>query len=411
MHTVRTESDAEGNPALEPTRAQDGKFPGPGRRRTLGVVVAFVAIGLAAACSVDISNLRARPLADSGAKASDANETSMTEADARDADAMADAVFDLLLDRNLVAEDSLVEAGVDGVNTMPQVDGIPEAADSGGDGGDTSTDLLRGTDGTFEPGETGGTGGAGTGGITGSGGATATGGTGGAGTGGITGSGGATASGGTGGTLPAGLVAWWKMDEGAGSSTAVDASGNGNDATLTGLSTTSAWTTGHAGGALKCDGSGGALVNDSASLDGITTGVTLSAWVNRLSATTSYAAVLSRAIGTTNGNHYFLGLSGDNVGFYGSASGVFSNTVLPLGIWTHLAVTSDGSTARIYVNGTQVTSRTSTAVFKADTSKLVICGNQNDASGSIQERWNGLVDDLQLYSRALTATEIAGLAK
>jgi hypothetical protein len=50
-------------------------------------------------------------------------------------------------------------------------------------------------------------------------------------------------------------------------------------------------------------------------------------------------------------------------------------------------------------------------VFKADSSKLTICGNQNDASGAITQRWNGLVDDLQLYNRALTATEIAGLAK
>ena len=106
-----------------------------------------------------------------------------------------------------------------------------------------------------------------------------------------------------------------------------------------------------------------------------------------------------------------MGLSGDNVGFYGSSGGVFSTTALPLGTWTHLAVTSDGNTVRVYVNGAQVTSRASTAAFGADTSKLVICGNQNDSSGAIQERWNGLVDDLQLYSRALTATEIANLAK
>jgi len=38
-------------------------------------------------------------------------------------------------------------------------------------------------------------------------------------------------------------------------------------------------------------------------------------------------------------------------------------------------------------------------------------GNQNDASGAIAERWNGLVDGLQLCNRALAATEIAGLAK
>jgi hypothetical protein len=59
----------------------------------------------------------------------------------------------------------------------------------------------------------------------------------------------------------------------------------------------------------------------------------------------------------------------------------------------------------------QVFSRNASANFRADTSKVTICGNQNDASGAIIERWNGLVDDVQLYSRALTATEIASLAK
>jgi hypothetical protein len=76
-----------------------------------------------------------------------------------------------------------------------------------------------------------------------------------------------------------------------------------------------------------------------------------------------------------------------------------------------MAATDDGSTVRIYVNGFQVASKNVNDVFKADTSKLTICGNQNDSSGAVTQRWNGLVDDLQLYNRPLTATEIASLAK
>jgi hypothetical protein len=200
------------------------------------------------------------------------------------------------------------------------------------------------------------------------------------------------------------------MDEVSGRATVADASGKGNNATLAGLNAASAWTTGRSGGALRCDGSGGALVNSSTSLNTITTGVTISAWVYRASASTGYAVVLSREIGTTFSEHYWLGINGDNVGFSGSSGNVVSTTAVPIGIWTHLAVTHDGNTARIYVNGSQVTSKILNAVFKSDTSKVVICGNQNDTSGAIQERWNGLVDDLQLYSRALTATEIADLA-
>ena len=302
--------------------------------------------------------------------------------------------------------------------------GGEDGGDTGGVSGSDGAAATDGTDGSVDIGGAGGEDGGDTGGMPGSDGAIATDGTdssfdtGGAGgadggdTGRMPGSDGAIATGGTDGSvsLPAGLVAWWKMDEAAGSATAVDSSGNGNNGTLTGLNAASAWTTGRTGGALKCDGSGAALVADSVSLDGIATGVTISAWVNRLSATTGFSAVLSRETGTTSGQYYWLGLSGDNAGFYGS-SGVFSTTTVPIGTWTHLAATHDGSTARIYVNGSLVTSRASSDVFKADTSKLAICGNQNDASGTITERWDGLVDDLQLYSRALTATEIADLAK
>jgi hypothetical protein len=454
-------------------------------RPIIAAAAAFVAVVLAAACSFDASRLRARHLADSGARDTDATEV--------------DALLDYPLDKNLGVQDSFVEVGADRASAMSEVGDVAEAGVSVDDAGDAPADLPLGTGGTFDTGgvgdtdggatggmpgsdgaagtggtsstsdtggagdtdggamggmpgsdgpiATGGTGGAvdtggaggtdggATGGMPGSDGPIATGGTGGAvdtggaggtdggATGGMPGSDGPIATGGTGGTdggatggtggtasLPAGLVAWWKMDEAVGSDTAADASGNGNNATLSGLNAASAWTIGRTGNALKCDGSGGALVADSASLDGITAGVTISAWVNRLSATTGFSAVLSRETGTTNGQYYWLGLSGDNAEFFG-LSGVLSTTTVPIGIWTHLAATHDGSTARIYVNGSQVTSKSSSDVFKADTSKLTICGNQNDASGTIAERWNGLVDDLQLYNRALTATEIANLAK
>ena len=424
---MRTESNTRRHLAMEPPSAPDGKsaegMPHVRESRLILAAAAFVAVVLAAACSFDASRLRPRRFADSGASEAVARDTDATEVD---------ALLDHPFDQNLGVQDSVVEVGSDWASAMFEVGALADAGSSMGDAADTRTDLPLGTDGSVDSGGAGGTDGGATGGTDGSvdtggaggtgGGATAgtngsvdtggAGGTGGGATGGTAGSGSTSATGGSGGSvsLPAGLVAWWKMDEAAGSDTATDASGNGNTATLTGLNPASAWTTGRTGGALKCDGSGGALVNDSVSLDGITTGVTIAAWVNRLSATTGFSAVLSRETGTTNGQYYWLGLSGDDAEFYG-LSGVLSTTTVPMGIWTHMAATHDGTTARIYVNGAQVTSKSSSDVFKADTSKLTICGNQNDASGAITELWNGLVDDLQLYNRVLTATEIANLAK
>jgi hypothetical protein len=84
---------------------------------------------------------------------------------------------------------------------------------------------------------------------------------------------------------------------------------------------------------------------------------------------------------------------------------------LTIGQWVHLAVTHDGSTLRLYVDGALAGSKALPGSFAPDTSQLALCGNQNDASGAIGERWVGLVDDLRLYRRALTDAEIAQLAR
>jgi hypothetical protein len=201
------------------------------------------------------------------------------------------------------------------------------------------------------------------------------------------------------------------MDDGPGSKVAADASGNGNTATLSGLDPATGWTTGRSGGALRCDGLGGALVANSPSLEKIATGVTIAAWVARSTISTGYVVVCSKQIRASSGEYYWLGMNGETMGFMGSGGGALTAVTIPVGVWTHVAVTHDGTTARIYTNGSLVASRNLAASFRLDSSKLVICGNQNDAAGAIQERWNGLVDELQLYSRALSAAEIAGLAK
>jgi len=461
---VRSKSNTVRHPAPATLSAPNGELAHAARNAPAGwptspaAAVALVALVLAAACSFDAGRLQALQLADSSTRAADARDTAGAEVDA----SLDHPSDDDPSDRYLGVKDSFVDVGTDGAGAMAEVIDAAEAGGTVVRGGDASIDQLSetgsafdaagardadgsgtdgsGTDAAPASDDTTATGGAGgsldtagaggaiggdTGGVPGFGGTTATGGAGGSfdtggaggadaggGTGGMPGLGGTTATGGSGGSvsLPAGLVAWWKMDEPAGSSMATDASGNGNNAILTGLNTASAWTTGRTGGALKCDGSGGALVGDSVSLDGIATGVTISAWVNRLGASTGFTAILSREIGTTITEYYYLGLSGDKAEFY-SSSGGLSTTTIPIGIWTHMAATDDGNTVRLYVNGFQVASKNVNDVFKADTSKLTICGNQNDSSGAVTQRWNGLVDDLQLYNRALTATEIASLAK
>src|SRR4030095_10522659 len=87
---------------------------------------------------------------------------------------------------------------------------------------------------------------------------------------------------------PSDLVAYWKFDEGSGTS-AADASGNGNTATLV---NGPVWTAGRVGNALYFDGINDNLtVPDSNSLDP-SSSFTLSAWVNPASTFTDFRSIL-----------------------------------------------------------------------------------------------------------------------
>jgi hypothetical protein len=74
---------------------------------------------------------------------------------------------------------------------------------------------------------------------------------------------------------------------------------------------------------------------------------------------------------------------------------------VPLNTWTHLAVTYDGSTLRMFVNGVQVSSRALTGSMPATSSPLRIGGNSVWG-----EYYRGLIDEVRIYNRALTGAEI-----
>src|SRR6185295_11995350 len=76
-------------------------------------------------------------------------------------------------------------------------------------------------------------------------------------------------------------------------------------------------------------------------------------------------------------------------------------SAIPLNTWTHLAQTYDGSTIRLYVNGTQVASAARTGALQTTTSPLWIGGNN-----PYGEYFQGRIDDARVYSRALSASEI-----
>ena len=214
------------------------------------------------------------------------------------------------------------------------------------------------------------------------------------------------------------LVGYWRLDDGTGSTVAFDSSGRGNEGTLHGLDASTAWVAGRSQGALAIAHTGWVQVAPSPSIDAITDHITVSAWVNleaTITSTDGWATALSRQTGTSTDQHYHLSIHDDGhpALFLITVSGfalIFGTDMPPMGAWTHLAGVYDGAVARLYVNGAEVASQALTGNFGADTTPVILGGNGNDASGVPTELFPGRIDELMLYARALSATEIGQLA-
>ena len=76
-----------------------------------------------------------------------------------------------------------------------------------------------------------------------------------------------------------GLVGYWKLDDGAGSATARDSSGQGNNGSLISVNAETSWSPGKSGAALELGGAGWVNVAPSTSIDGIVDQVTVASWV------------------------------------------------------------------------------------------------------------------------------------
>ncbi|MGW4425943.1 LamG-like jellyroll fold domain-containing protein [Streptosporangium sp. NPDC004631] len=198
-----------------------------------------------------------------------------------------------------------------------------------------------------------------------------------------------------------GLVAAYGMEEGVGF-TVADTSGNNN----TGTAGAVTWVSGKYGNALSFGGAGGSWVTvpHSTSLR-LSTGMTLSAWVNP-SAADGYRTVLMKD--HANGSAYGLyasngtapsgwALKPDAIG-HNIVNGV---STLPLNTWSHVAVTYDGTVIRLYVNGNE-------AGQVAATGNLIDDGGALHLGGDTKwgEYFSGLIDEVRIYDRAQTTAQI-----
>ena len=209
-------------------------------------------------------------------------------------------------------------------------------------------------------------------------------------------------------TLAADGVAYLKFDESSGT-VAADSTDNGWTGTLVNGPT---WTTGKTGNALNLDGMNDHVTLPTGAINGLTT-ATFSAWVN-LDALANWQRVFD--FGTGTNNYLFLTprhSSSGTVRFAirtpSVAEQIINGTAaLATGSWQHVAVVLDGATGTLYVNGAQVGQNT--AMTLNPTSLGATTQNYLGKSQWNDPYLDGRIDDFRIIGRALTATEIAGLA-
>ena len=101
-------------------------------------------------------------------------------------------------------------------------------------------------------------------------------------------------------------------------------------------------------------------------------------------------------------------------GFFGGCTNPFwkfldSTITIPTNTWTHVAGTYNGTTLTVWINGARAGSRAITGRTCVNNRPLSVGAKSDPEKGLLEAFWDGQLDDLRIYSRALSAAEIRGL--
>jgi len=210
-----------------------------------------------------------------------------------------------------------------------------------------------------------------------------------------------------------GLVGYWKFDE-TGGTTAADVAGADNDGTLIGDDLV--WSAGKFGGALSVPG-----VPDDARVEFETTGMSATA------GTVAMWSLLFDPQPETDGRYFFGHTTqpqwtnriqiymqdGTNpstlldIGLGGAHAHDVDIMEMPLEQWLHVALTWDNGSYAVYVDGEEVSSGSYAGLAALHPTANI----GNDGSSGPYEAFCGLLDEVKLYDRALSAVEVLSAMK
>ena len=222
-------------------------------------------------------------------------------------------------------------------------------------------------------------------------------------------------------TLQNGLVGHWKFDETNGT-TAHDSSGNEYNAILYGTSNGSvSWVDGKVGGAIDLDGSNDYLAIETLKYNqaGQIPAVSISVWFKTSKSTEAYIVSYDRSenwrlsLGGLNDNKKLFFASSNNGG---GTSDKYGATILNDNNWHHVVVTYDKVTSKkiFYLDGSvnaTYTVHANRPLGKGVLTRYGTIGTTNEddtfnhSSTTREDYFNGLLDDLRIYDRAISLSE------
>jgi hypothetical protein len=211
----------------------------------------------------------------------------------------------------------------------------------------------------------------------------------------------------------AGLVGHWAFDENSGA-IASDSSGRGSDGTIEG---NAHWVAGKMGiSALNFDDSDDIVIIEHAPWLDIEEALTISLWVNTPEVANPNHMVTKQPSGTAPDNYpgnYEFRVKQDTIQFLHQTSEstdyseYHSTSQITADEWHHAVVSVvEGGFVEFYLDGSPAGSLTQSGTFGVLNDNSLRIGGRKD-----NHFFNGILDDVYLYDRALTRDQIEGLSE
>ncbi len=209
---------------------------------------------------------------------------------------------------------------------------------------------------------------------------------------------------------PTGLVAAWGFNNS--STPMADSSGNGYNLSCTSTCATYTSSGGHgtSSGAYDFSGTNDGLQTSVESPFDFTTAMTVEFWFKTPSPSYDWGATWGTWVAKGD-SAWSLGRYGgyDSVDFstyngsswHDGRSSTYNTDSLNDGSWHHFAATLDGTYKKIYVDGSLVNTYSYSSTLNNNSYDVSLGLNLEDGL-----QYNGMLDDVRIYNRALTSTEV-----